>query len=67
MAIYKITDILSSIQSMQKDGFEYIELSEIMDDDNDDATLSIDAIEDSSTFENDMVDSVNLPDGYSCH
>lgn len=68
MAIYKITDVLDSIQSMKKDGYEYIDISELTnDDDDDDATLVIDAIEDISSTVEDMIDSVSLPENYSCH
>lgn len=64
MAIYRISDILKTLQSMQDDGFEYISLSEIDSDDDDPTTLSIDAIVDSQSTENDMIDAVELPDGY---
>lgn len=70
MAIYKITDILNSIQSMRKDSFEYVDISEIIHDESygdDGATLVIDAIKDISSTEEDMIDSVKLPDNYSCH
>lgn len=71
MAIYKITDILNSIQSMKKDGFEYVDISELMpdepDDEDDGATLILSAIENDSYTEEDMIDSVKLPDNYSCH
>ncbi|MCI8370921.1 MAG: hypothetical protein HFI75_00705 [Lachnospiraceae bacterium] len=74
MAIYKITDILNSIQSMRKDGYEYVDISELMpdepyDEDDEDigATLILNAIENDSYTEEDMIDSVKLPDNYSCH
>lgn len=72
MAIYKITDVLNSIQSMRKDGYEYIDISEIMhdesyDDNGDGATLVIAAIEDASFTEEDMIDSIKLPNNYCCH
>lgn len=67
MAIYKISDILESIQSMKKDGFEYIEISECEADEDSEATLFIDAIEDEYSTESDMIDSVKLPSGYICH
>lgn len=74
MAIYKITDILNSIQSMRNDGFEYVDISELMHDepyDDDDecnsTTLVLSAIESDSCTEEDMIDSVKLPDNYSCH
>ena len=69
MAIYKIDDVLNSIQDMQKDGYEYVNISEHApnaSDKNDTSTLFIEAIEDAISSETDMIDSVTLPDDYSC-
>lgn len=70
MATYKIADVLNSIQSMQEDGYEYINIYEAAPDDSDDddsaTVLFVEAIEDVSTSETDMIDSVTLPDDYSC-
>lgn len=68
MAIYKISEILESLQSMMDDGFEYVDISEIEPDSNDPednlATLSLDAIIDDHSTESDLIDAVELPDGY---
>lgn len=63
MAVYKISDLLECIQSMKKDGFEYIEISETEDDE--EATLCIGAIAEDHT-EEDFIDSVSLPSNYLC-
>ena len=62
MAIYKIDDVLECIQSMKKDGFEYIEVAESEDDEG--AALCIGAIGEDFT-EEDFIDSVSLPSNYS--
>ena len=70
MAIYKISDILNSIQSMKEDGFEYVGISELTSDEEDEKpgnTLVIEAIEDSFSTEADMIDSSTLPENYRCH
>lgn len=70
MATYKIVDVLNSIQSMQKDGYEYINVYEVApdDSDNDDSgtVLFVEAIEDASSTETDIIDSIALPDDYFC-
>lgn len=63
MAVYKLSDVLECIQSMKKDGFEYIEITEA--DDDDEPTLCIEAIAEDHT-EEDFIDSVSLPSNYTC-
>lgn len=68
MAIYKIDEILDSISSMKKDGFEYIDISIVVADDEDEdhvgESLFIDAIISETETETDIIDSVTLPDSY---
>lgn len=65
MFVYKITDIINTLDDMKKDGFEYVELniieadSEIPED-----TLSIDAIVSANETVSDQIDSIILPDDY---
>lgn len=66
MFVYKISDIVETLSSMKKDGFEYVSLS-IIDADSEcpEDTLSIDAIISANDSENEMIDSMVLPNGYS--
>lgn len=67
MSIYKISDLLNSLNSAKKDGFEYVDISIIPPEDDMEESISLDFIEDSSSSENDMIDSVSIPDDYVCH
>lgn len=62
MAIYKIKELIDSLSSAQKDGFEYVELNESQDDDSN--SLSLDYLEEANSSENDIINSISLPDGY---
>ena len=69
MFVYNISELLESLKSAQTDGFEYVSLS-ILDPDNDDEysdseTVVLEYVHDSSSSEEDMIDSVTLPDSYS--
>ena len=67
MAIYKISDLLDSLKSAMSDGFEYVEISEIdhdEDEDFDSNTLSLSYIESEISSEDDMIDAVTLPPNY---
>lgn len=69
MFVYNISELLESLKSAQADGFEYVSLS-ILDPDNDDEysdseTVVLEYVHDSSSSEEDMIDSVTLPDSYS--
>lgn len=66
MAIYKIDDVLKPILDMKKVGYEYIEISELPEEDDMEACLNIDAIIDISSSEGDFVDAVQLPEDYIC-
>lgn len=64
MAIYKISELLECLNDYQQQGLEYVAISELPAEDDDVATLDIDAIElDGSTI-NDQIDSVELPENY---
>jgi hypothetical protein len=65
MAIYKISDLLSTLQSSQHDGYEYVDLSLIEADEDSDESLVLNYIVDSLEGSEDFVDSVELPPSYS--
>ena len=66
MIAYKISELLESLNASQKDGFEYVTLSILdPDDDIDCETVCLNYVCDASSTEEDMIDSVPLPDGYS--
>lgn len=70
MFVYNISELLESLKSAQDEGFEYVSLSildpdEEDDDDLDCETVVLDYVHDSSSSEEDMIDSVTLPEGYS--
>lgn len=70
MFVYNISELLESLKSAQDEGFEYVSLSildpdEEEDDDLDCETVVLDYVHDSSSSEEDMIDSVTLPEGYS--
>lgn len=68
MAIYKISEVLDSLKSAKSDGYEYVSISEIDDDnDSDPAVLALDYLETSNDSESDMLDAVELPDNYVAH
>lgn len=65
MFVYKISDIVSALNDMTKNGFEYVSLN-ILEGDSDcpEDTLCIDAIVSANESEEDMIDSIILPDDY---
>ncbi len=69
MFVYNISELLESLKSAQDEGFEYVSLSILDPDEEDDdldcETVVLDYVHDSSSSEEDMLDSVTLPDGYS--
>ena len=68
MQVFKISDLIDSLNSAKKDGFEYVSLSIVeADDDEPDLnydTLCLDYVDDASSSEGDMIDSISLPDDY---
>ena len=68
MAYYKIDEIFDIISSMKKDGFEYVDISIVDVDDDDEEnvgeSLFIDAVISEDESESDIIDSVTLPDAY---
>lgn len=66
MAYYKISEILDCLQDMKRDGFEYVEISELEPEEEFLSALCLDAVEDSNSSEGEQIDSVTLPDGYVC-
>lgn len=69
MFVYNISELLESLKSAQDEGFEYVSLSILDPDEEDDEldceTVVLDYVHDSSSSEEDMIDSIALPDGYS--
>lgn len=69
MFVYNISELLKSLKSAQDEGFEYVSLSILDPDEEDDdldcETVVLDYVHDSSSSEEDMIDSVTLPEGYS--
>lgn len=68
MFVYNISELLESLKSAQDEGFEYVSLSILDPDEEDDLdceTVVLDYVHDSSSSEEDMIDSVTLPEGYS--
>lgn len=69
MFVYNISELLESLKSAQDDGFEYVSLSILDPDEEDDdldcETVVLDYVHDSSSSEEDMIDAVTLPEGYS--
>jgi hypothetical protein len=67
--VYNISELLESLKSAQDEGFEYVSLSILDPDEEDDEldceTVVLDYVHDASSSEEDMIDSVTLPDGYS--
>lgn len=68
MQVFKISDLINSLNSAKKDGFEYVSLSIVEADDDDSDlnydTLCLDYVDDDSSSEGDMIDSISLPDNY---
>lgn len=64
MAIYKIDELLNSLKSGKSDGYEYVDIREVGDDDSEPDTLFIEFLEDANSSETDIIDAVNLPKGY---
>ena len=69
MFVYNISELLESLKSAQDEGFEYVSLSILDPDEEDDdldcETVVLDYVHDPSSSEEDMIDSVTLPEGYS--
>ena len=68
MFVYNISELLESLKSAQDEGFEYVSLFILDPDEEDDEldceTVVLDYVHDSSSSEEDMIDSVTLPEGY---
>lgn len=65
MATYKIADLLSTLQNARNDGYEYVDLSVVVSDEDSCESLALDYIVDSSESSGDFVDSVKLSPDYS--
>ena len=64
MAIYEIKELIDSLLSAKSDGYEYVDISELPEDEDGISVLNLDFCENHNTGETDMIDSVNLPNDY---
>ena len=69
MFVYKISELLESLKSAQENGFEYVSLT-ILDPDEEEEDLNYETVVlnyvyDSTGSAEAMIDSVALPEGYS--
>lgn len=65
MYVYKISELLESLKSAQKDGFEYVSIDIVSDKEDDfEDSISLSYVDSASSSETDMIDSVSLPEGY---
>lgn len=66
MAVYKISDLLDCLNSMRQGGIDFVELEESDAYDDEPVSLWVSGIADKHSTVEDSIDSVSLPDGYSC-
>ncbi len=65
MYVYKISELLKSLKSAQKDGFEYVRISVLSDEeDGMEDSVDFDYVESLNSGETDTIDSVSLPEDY---
>lgn len=65
MYVYKISELLKSLKSAQKDGFEYVRISVLSDEENGmEDSVDFDYVESLNSSETDTIDSVSLPEDY---
>lgn len=64
MYVYNLSELLNVLNDMKNDGFEYVDLSILSDEDTTEDTLYIGAIICDCESEDEMIDAVKLPDGY---
>lgn len=64
MYVYKINELLNSLQQAKKDGFEYVSLSILDAEDDFPESVDLDYIHGHNDTETDSIDSVLLPDDY---
>ena len=65
MYVYKISELLKSHKSAQKDGVEYVRISVLSDEeDGMEDSVDFDYVESLNSGETDTIDSVSLPEDY---
>lgn len=66
MAVYKISELIDSLNSAVSDGFEYVSVSEVNDEENaqEPDTLFLDYLISPNDGETDMIDAITLPADY---
>ena len=66
MFVYKVSELLDSLKSAHKDGFKYVSLSIVeADEETNYDSVCLDYIDSANSTEEDMIDSIVLPEGYS--
>ena len=60
MASYKLSEVLECLQDYSNQGFEFVNISEVGDDDSEPDTLFVSAINKDETIE-EVIDAVELP------
>lgn len=64
MYVYQISELISSLNSAQKDGYEYVEISVLPPENDISESVDFNYIEDANSSESDSFDSILLPDDY---
>ena len=64
MYVYKISELLNNLSNAQKDGFEYVNLSILVAEDDMSEHLCLDYVDSYDSSEEDMIDAIILPDDY---
>ncbi len=67
MYVYKISDLLKSLKSAQRDGFEYVSISVLPAEDDMEESIDLEYIEDADSSAVDSIDTVILPENYICN
>lgn len=64
MYVYKITELLNSLNQAKKDGFEYVSLSLLEAEDDFPESIDLNYIHSQNDGETDSIDSITLPEDY---
>lgn len=65
MNVYKVSELLESLKSAQRYGYEYVEISSLPAEDDMPESVDFNYVENYNTSETDSFDSVSLPDDYN--
>lgn len=64
MYVYKIAELLNSLNQAKKDGFEYVSLSFLEAEDDFPESIDLNYIHSQNDGETDSIDSITLPEDY---